>query len=139
MPKPNPEKKAALIRDLVESIRAEDRVFQMEFWTTTDRDEPFGSAHGDPATCDTASCIAGHLEAIRPVLAAELAYRYRFPDGEICHADLARAIYRAETGEASCPFDFIGYQSSKSLEEITREDAVAHVLGTNPEWPQEGR
>jgi hypothetical protein len=137
MPKTNPEARAALIRDLVNSIAAEDRTFQMDYWVTTDRDGlngPLTSRYEEaPASCETASCIAGHLEAVRPELALELVDQFRSRYG-VEHAHLAAAIYQAETGEA-CPFDFWGHLSSKDLEHITREDAVAHIRGEHDEWP----
>lgn len=131
----NHEKKAALINDLIASITAEGHTFDMSAWTT-DEDEATG-----PATCETASCLAGHLEAIRPALAAQLAECFEAeeydgtPTGRVDHAELAVAIWKRETGEASCPLDFLGHNTPRSLERLTVEDAVAHVRGENPEWP----
>lgn len=138
MTKPNPAAREALIRDVIASIEAEERTFQMEYWVTTDASvDPYGlrpdRSEEAPATCDTASCIAGHLEAVRPGLAARLAPAFRSRFG-LDHAGLARAIYTAETGEA-CPIDFWGNEAPKSLESITREDAIAHVRGEHEEWP----
>jgi hypothetical protein len=136
MTKPNPAAREALIRDVIASIEAEERTFQMEYWVTPDaRDDlPIGDPSEEaPATCDTASCIAGHLEAVRPELAASLAPRFRGRYG-LEHDELAAAIYQAETGEV-CPFDFWGNQAPKQLEHITREDAIAHVRGEHEQWP----
>jgi hypothetical protein len=138
MTKPNPAAREALIRDVIASIEAEERTFQMEYWVTTDASvDPYGPrpdrSEEAPATCDTASCIAGHLEAVRPELAAALAPRFRGRYG-LEHAELAAAIYQAETGEA-CRFDFWGTSAPKQLESITREDAIAHIRGEHRDWP----
>jgi hypothetical protein len=139
MTKPNPAAREALIRDVIASIEAEERTFQMEYWVTTDaRDDlPIGDrpdrSDEAPASCETASCIAGHLEAVRPELAASLAPRFRGRFG-LEHAKLAAAIYQAETGE-ECTIDFWGEQAPKALDRITREDAIAHVRGEHRDWP----
>lgn len=127
--------KAKLHQDLIDSIDAEDRFFNMAYWVTPHIEDPFAYDPNEPvATCDTASCIAGHLEAIRPELAAELAPSFRNRFG-LNHERLAVAIYERETGEA-CRLDFRARNhTEKNLHEVTREDAIAHVRGEHPNWP----
>lgn len=130
----NHEKKAQLIEDLVASITHEDRTFDMSAWVT-DEDAP------GPATCGTASCLAGHLAAIRPELAARLAPQYETerddgsPTAFVNHASLSRAIYCAETGEITCPLDFMARNYPGLLAEIDVDDAIEHVRGTSEVWP----
>lgn len=120
------ENKSRFIGDLIASIKNEQRTFDMSRWTVS------GFAIGVPATCGTACCIAGHIEAIRPELAARMV-----PEDHVRvdHASLANAIYEHETGE-ECNLDFCGYNTDTELQDLTREDAVLHILNENPEWPQ---
>jgi hypothetical protein len=120
-----------LEKDLIASINAPRRKFDMSKWHTKEEEA------GRVATCGTACCLAGHIEAIRPKLAKRLLPAYVHAWGDyIDHAGLARAIYREETGKP-CRLDFHGDKSAlgKRLDEITREEAVAHIKGKNPAWP----
>lgn len=134
---PTNAKKVKLHDDLIASILNEDRVFNMDRWLTDEALED-----NVTATCDTASCMAGHLEAIRPELAEKLREKYtvterRFMGGHayIDHPELARELYEIETGEP-CTLDFYAFNHPAYLGEQTREDAVAHIRGEHPEWPQ---
>lgn len=116
-----------LEKDLIESIMKPRRKFDMSKWHTKESEPVL-------ATCGTACCMAGHIEAIRPKIAKRLLpsfVRGDFTD----HAGLAAAIYRQETGKP-CRLDFVAVKTSKYFREITREDAVAHIKGKNPDWPQ---
>lgn len=126
-------KKDRLHADLIAAIRNEANAFDMRWYTTIHRDRPGARRILDVATCDTALCMAGHLEAIRPELTAELAPRYTH-DLDVSHAMLASAIYERATGER-CPLDFYGDNTTKDLRELTREDAVLHILGEHDAWP----
>lgn len=128
--------KDRLHADLIASIEAEDRYFNMAYWVTDHAADPFcHDPNEPPATCDTASCLAGHIEAVRPELAAELAPRFRARWG-LDHQRLAQTIYELETGEP-CPLDFLGRNrlDDVELDQISREDAVLHVRGEHDEWP----
>lgn len=127
--------KDRLHADLIASIEAEDRTFNMAYWVDVDVDGPFYDPNEPPATCDTASCMAGHIEALRPELAAELAPQFRNRWG-LDHRRLAQTIYELETGEP-CRLDFLGLNTSlaRRLGEITRAEAIAHIRGEHDEWP----
>jgi hypothetical protein len=123
------DRKTKFLNELVAQIQNEQYHFDMEYFTTSWADE-----HPSlPVTCDTASCIAGHIEALRP--------ESGISGGS--HAGRAAAIYRHETGE-QCRLDFYGinYRDADGfhagLKYITREEAVAHILGESENWPQLG-
>lgn len=117
-----------LEKDLIASITAPRRKFTMSKWHTRE-DEAV------TATCRTACCLAGHIEAIRPKVAKALLPQFREADGEyINHRGLAAAIYEQETGKP-CRLDFQGANTNQRISDISREEAVAHVKGKNPTWP----
>jgi hypothetical protein len=117
-----------LERDLIASITAPRRKFDMSKWHTKE-------TKAVTATCGTACCLAGHIEAIRPKVTKQLLRRFLYEDGEyINHAGLAAAIYAQETGKP-CRLDFCGSTVPKRMSEISREEAVAHIKGKNPDWP----
>jgi hypothetical protein len=122
-------RKAKFIKDLCDSILNEKRTFYMGNWCTRDD-------HGI-ATCGTASCIAGHIEAIRRPLAKKLVVTDKslLFSGMVCHASLAEKIYIEETGER-CPLDFLARRHPRGINGVTRRTAVAHVKGTSKVWPQ---
>ena len=111
-------KRNRLVRDLVASIKDEGNLFDMSAFV---------------GTWGTASCIAGHLWAVRPGLAR----RYAASAGDFwSYDDVAADIWRHETGEAFCPLDFFGQRNKKNLSRITREEAIDHVRGVSKSWPQ---
>ena len=128
MSNPNLDRKTKFLAELVAQIQNEQYHFDMEYFTTN-RITGFGEP---PPTCDTASCIAGHIEALRPELAKRVGGS---------HPTRAAGIYRAETGEP-CRLDFYGinYRDadgfSAGLRNISREEAIAHILGESENWPQ---
>jgi hypothetical protein len=132
-------KKNRLIRDLVSSIEDEANPFDMSAFVDLPDDEELNE-YGEPldpspprVTCGTASCIAGHLWAVRPGLAR----RYAASAGDFWSYDgVADDIWRHETGEAFCPLDFFGLRNKKNLSLITREEAIDHVRGVSETWPQ---
>lgn len=116
-------------RKLAASIRNERRNYDQEQFV-------IGGNGCSLATCGTAACIAGHIEACWPQVARRLAQEERFhPSCRCCrdriyHDDLAAAIWQEVTGKP-CRFDFgIGPH-----ENVTREEAVAHIYGRNKQWP----
>lgn len=118
-------------KELIDSILNEQRKFDMCDWKAGDL--------AKVATCKTALCMAGHIEALRPRLAKKLAADFTYPLGyndevEIDHELLAEAIWKQETGE-QCRLDFTGRNNSTYLEELTRKDAVAHIRGRSKKWP----
>jgi hypothetical protein len=121
------DRKTEFLNELVAQIQNEQYHFDMQYFTT-DRSGAFGEP---PVSCDTASCIAGHIEALRPELAPRSG----------SHARRAAAIYLAETGEP-CRLDFYGVNHCtedgelSELNTITREEAIAHILGESEDWPQ---
>ena len=138
----------ALKRDLIASIQNEKRTFNMGFFTKggsyfTDYASSTGDYVAKPASCGTASCIAGHIEAIRPKVVKKL-IKENGPYYE--HEDLASAVWEAETGQ-ECRLDFFGqsyqgparlneeYGCYVELEDITREEAIAHIRGRSKRWP----
>ena len=126
-------KKSKLKADLIASIAAPRRKFDMTVFMVEDGKAGDGTA-ARAATCGTARCMAGHLEAIRPKLAKKLlpAYTEWFT---VDHAELARAIWEYETGE-KCLLDFMGNEFPGDLGDITVEQAVAHIKGRSKKWPQ---
>lgn len=134
--------KTAFEAELIEAIQDESLYFDMSYFRTEDRDADLADGRrpywldGEPpvTSCETASCMAGHIQALRPELARELAPAYRGMRG-LAHDQLARAIYERVTGEL-CRLDFYGSNSDKKfLDELTREDAVRHIRGEHEDWP----
>jgi len=85
-----------------------------------------------PATCETASCMAGHIEALYPEVTAEIIRRRGYmPD----HAFLAEDVYKEVTGE-KCRLDFFGYfHPGDELSPISRDAAILHIAGISEDWP----
>lgn len=118
--------------ELIASIQNEKRTFDMSRWA---------KQNSKPATCATACCMAGHIEAIRPKLAAQLIGDYRHVS-YIDHERLAQAIWKIETGH-ECRLDFLADNHPLELEcsfleyaqGITRNEAIAHIRGSK-RWPQ---
>lgn len=123
------KKKGDLKQELIESILNENRRFDMSRWTTVIVDTK-------PASCETACCMAGWIQALRPKLAKELLPA----DAEVFgmsgwdHTNLARAIWEHETGQ-ECRLDFAGENHPSETTDITRKDAVAHIRGRSKRWP----
>lgn len=140
-------KKNDLKQELIEAIQNEELQFNMSTWKVG-----WHNAIGTPATCNTASCMAGHIEALRPKLAKKLASKYistYIYHGdiikEIDHAALANEIWETETGE-KCQLDFIGNRFNEKkkdedwsycadLNSVTRKEAIAHIRGRSKKWP----
>lgn len=128
------------IRLLCASIENERRVFNMsEFTVGSDE----SCTPPERATCNTASCIAGHIEAVFHQTARALEKDYTDSAGDIHHDRFAAAIWERVTGKP-CRFDFFGVERDKSgfhferwpcLADITREDAIQHIKGKHPLWP----
>lgn len=117
-------------KEIIASIQNEKRTFQMERFVT-------GNQGADVATCKTACCMAGHIEALRRPLAKRLAKqggKFGELGDYLCHDDIAAEIYRRETGK-ECPLDFMGSRTMADLDDLTREDAVNHIKGVNLDWP----
>lgn len=112
-------------KELIASILDEQNKFDM-------REFKSGS-NNQVATCKTALCMAGHIEALRPRLAKKLAAKHKFY-GELDHHDLAHAIWREETGQ-ECRLDFFADMTETSMDVLTRKDAVAHIRGRSKKWP----
>jgi hypothetical protein len=128
-------------QELIDAILNEDNKFDMGEFKS-------GSLL-TTATCNTARCMAGHIEALRPKRAKELAKELglRTNDG-MCssiHSDIAGTIWKEETGQ-ECRLDFFGNERHgdmkyareggvRFLDDMTREETVAHIQGKNPEWP----
>src|SRR5690606_2293203 len=126
------KKKSKLKKELIQAIQNEDNYFDMSTW----KNKRSKSA-ATPATCRTASCMAGHIEALRPKLAKKLAPMctdqvYRV----LNHEHLAVTIWEIETGQ-ECRLDFHGlaYFGVCGLDEISRKEAIAHIKGRNRKWP----
>jgi hypothetical protein len=122
-------------KELIASIENEKRTFHMKEFVVGGNEQDFGETV-QVASCKTASCMAGHIEALRRPLAKRLAAKEEFQhgNGDPSHSLIAEEIYRRETGR-DCPLDFFGDLSAKGFDELTRDEAVAHIKGINPEWP----
>lgn len=123
--------KNTLEADLIAAIRDERRTFRMELYHRGDEET-------QAASCETACCMAGHIEALRPELAARFLSQCMAPVGflpELNHKKLARKIWKHETGEV-CLLDFTGRNTNLDLEEISRDYAIEHILGENDDWEQ---
>lgn len=133
---PTKEQRAAkkrLIADLIASIQNESRHFGMDRFRTLCPTASKQYLAGKPATCGTASCMAGHLQAIRQPLAKRIiAEQWAFsPPPDETLADL---IWERETGEP-CPLDFLALGIDKEMSKVTRADAIAHIRGRSKRWP----
>jgi hypothetical protein len=136
-PAPTPR---TLKDELIAAIANEANRFDMSMWLLAPTFD-----YTATATCGTASCMAGHIEALRPELATQLAPKcmYGHAHAILDHEKLAREIWRREMGE-ECRLDFLGNECTgiegddytQALEEITREEAIAHIQGVCAHWPQ---
>lgn len=115
--------------ELIEALKNEETFFNMEQWVKIGVDQTV------PATCQTASCMAGHIEALRPALAKALAPSCLYRDYGVDHALLARKIWETEM-KKPCELDFYGYNTELGLEHLTRLDAIDHINGEHDEWPR---
>jgi len=117
-------------RELIDSIADENHYFSMSEFST-------GVVGLRPATCDTASCMAGHIQALRPERAAALFKEILgIPLGVASiHTKVARVIYREETGKP-CLLDFYGDRHPRPLGQQSRQEAIDHIKGIHSEWPQ---
>jgi hypothetical protein len=123
-------------RKLAASIQNERRTYNQNYWTT-------GDANKLPK-CGTASCLAGHIEALWPRVAKRLAPLYTETRKSeftghtyhtIMHAKLAAAVWKEVTG-AECRFDFdLSNMTYAGFEPTDRDAAVAHIWGRNRKWP----
>ena len=127
-------------KQLIDSIRKESRHFDMAFFTKKSKYKEYGPDefdYADTPTCGTASCIAGHIQAMRPRLAAKIRKELSF-EGYIPEHDVVAAhVWEQVTGK-ECRFDFFGRLNGldfKPLDLITREEAIAHIRGKNENWP----
>lgn len=120
--------KSDLKQDLIDSILNEELEFNMCLFKR--------GTQACVATCSTATCMAGHIEAVRPRLARKLKPKYVLHQGpSLDHASLAAEIWEIETGE-KCRLDFFACNNPKAMHKITRREAVAHIRGTSKRWPQ---
>lgn len=123
--------------ELIESIRNEERQFDMSRWNSADGHGCVGWS--SLPTCKTACCLAGHIEALRPKLAKNLANSLAGDLG-LDHEGIARAIWEKEMGE-DCRLDFRGasvqekYWPNTGMEGISRSMAIAHIRGRSKRWP----
>lgn len=122
---------------LIASISKESRRFDMSRWVFTGG-EYIEEEHRKPATCKTAACMAGHLEAIYPKQAKALVTSgdVTWSNGVVRHELLAPLLYEKVTGE-KCPLNFTAdvAEFGKDLEQITRAEAIAHIRGNSKKWP----
>lgn len=112
---------------LIARITAEDACFDMRTFTS-DR---------ELATCDTARCMAGHLEALYPELAKEVAATFRdesFFQLSLPHALIARHVYERVTG-VECLLDFYASNTELALDQLTADMSVDHINGQSGRWP----
>lgn len=121
----------AFDKELIASIENERKNFEMSRWLTLGADQA-----NAVASCKTASCMAGHIESLRRPLAKRLASKPEFKYGSgIDHTTIAREIYQRETGKI-CTLDFHAEKTLADIVELTRQDAIDHIKGKNPEWEQ---
>lgn len=112
---------------LIAAIHDEKTYFSM-----ADFVRPGASEHV-PATCDTASCMAGHIVAMYTEVAKRAVTEN---SGIIDHESLAQLVYKKVTGE-ECRLDFYAWGMGRNLSNITRDEVILHIAGINPEWPLE--
>lgn len=111
-------------RRLADSIRNEKRNYSQLCWKRGNQNEL--------ATCGTACCIAGHIEAIFRPQAKRLVARHTDNAGFVDHTSLARDIWKTVTGK-TCRFDF---GTPYMISPPERKDAIAHIYGRSSEdWP----
>ena len=142
----------AFDRELVQALQNEDLQFDMGYYCVKGKE-------GEPPSCETALCMAGHIVGtLRPAMAKAFAkldpVRFIVKSGRYDvngnyelfesynYQKLALAIYEAETGQ-SCTLDFLGhYREGKpswkysDLETVPRAKAIAHVRGNSVAWPR---
>lgn len=115
--------------ELIAAIKDEENHFGMERYTISKNE------YMNAATCDTASCMAGWIEALRPYAARKLRSAYVNSDDEIDHCGLAARIWQDEMNEP-CTLDFLAHGLHfHGLVSITREQAIAHIKGDSDKWP----
>lgn len=118
---------------VIKSILNENRTFDMRTWTTMNLDEEYAKV----ATCATASCLAGHIEACWPTVAKRIAKGMLDGGGFVDHSVVADKVWKEVTGK-KCRFDFFAdtYEGEGSeMADITREEAVEHIKGRSKTWP----
>lgn len=83
-------------------------------------------------SCNTASCIAGWIMALRPDKTTKILERngVLYEDSE--PADIAKEIWSEEEPDCAA-LDFYGEKCSTYLENISREEAIYHIQN-NGEW-----
>ncbi len=131
-------------QELIDAILNENHKFDMHMFKT--------GSDKTTASCNTARCMAGHIEALRPERAKELAKELNLKGTRIAsliHSKIADTIWREETGK-SCRLDFFGMErvggmrirrcengsfEFRDMGSITREETVAHIQGKNADWP----
>lgn len=130
-----------LKQELIEAIQNEELHFGMRQWKIGRHNR-----YATPATCNTASCMAGHIEALRPELAKKLAPKHtstyvlaHTDHKDLDHEALAQEIWELET-DTKCRLDFCGLNydntyGDSDLDQITRKEAIAHIKGRSKKWP----
>lgn len=118
-----------LKQDLIDRIRNEKTKFDMTQFT-----EP----RHVRANCKTARCMAGWIVALRQATARRLVKQLDIRPHDT--DTLAAAVWREETGKP-CPLDFFAFHfmpldPEDRLSRITRQDAIKHIQGRHPDWPQ---
>jgi hypothetical protein len=119
--------------ELIAAIQNEELYFGMEVFFRPGTPK-------ENETCHTASCMAGHILALRPEQSKRIRRELEDgdPDDYACPSRVASTVWERELGEP-CRLDFYGYKhkhKSYEMRDITRREAVLHILGDNPEWPQ---
>lgn len=119
--------------ELIAAIQNEENNFHMNYFVKQ------GTEHVKiPESCKTASCMAGHIVALRKDLAAKFLPNcmYAFTK-TVDYCTLANKIWETEMNE-KCTLDFMGYNLDVySLDDITRQQAIDHINDTG-DWPRLG-
>lgn len=121
--------------DRIEKEHFDMCMFRTDRSIVQDDDSPYVSFHkhvdAGAFSCETASCMGGHIESMDPEMAAML-----WNSGVHSHKDIAIQIYEKHTGKP-CGLDFFGFNwEGDGLAGITRKDAIEHIQGTHRSWSQ---
>lgn len=109
--------------ELITAIQNEDLNFDMSHFKEI----------GKELSTHTALCMGGHIMALRPERAKVLREELRMSS-----AKTAARIWQEEMNEP-CTLDFFAREGqiySRHLKDITRAEAVEHILGTSLIWPR---
>lgn len=120
--------------ELIAAIQNESNYFNMCFWCDPSKTQVMDVANA----CNTPSCMAGWICALRPNAAQEI---WAEDPETLTVGRVAARIWEQELGEP-CKLDFYALHcigadgNEKEIEEISRKETIDHINGQCEHWPQ---